>query len=222
VRPPGLTVSGPGFFGHVGAFARRAIIFFFAVTTVSSGFLALGRPLQQAFVIGLACGIVVALLTFLTTIVHLLELIPYETGLLDRVGSTLGARWGEEPLVTWTATLLPARRGGGLYVGREVVFVSHERRWAVALPDDVLFRAPLSDVVAVETGEPRSLREWLRAGSQTVEIILRNGEVIRLGVISPGSLVSALRDALRERGREGAREGNDRERGRERERERTG
>ena len=232
VRPPGRTVSGPGFLGHLGAFARRAAIFFFVVTTVSSGVIALGRPLHEAFGIGLACGFVVAIIILWAAIVHLLELIPYETGLLGRIGSTLATRWaGEEPLVTWTATLLPvrndgdlypARRDGGLYVGRELLFVSHDRKWAVALPDDILVKVPLSEVAAVETGEPRSLLEWVRAGTQTVEIILRNGDVIRVGVIAPRSLVSALREALRERerGREG--EGaSDREGERERERERT-
>jgi hypothetical protein len=200
VRPPGLTVAGPGFLGHVGAFARRAFLFFFAVTTASSGLFTLGKPLREAFEIGLGCGIVVACVVVFATIVHLLELIPYETGLLDRIGSSLAARWGEEPLVTWTATLLPSRRPGGLYVGSgRVVFVSHDRRWAVALPDDILLEVPLSEVADVETGTPRSLLEWVSAGSQTVEIILRNGETIRVGAIASRALVSALREALRVR-----------------------
>ena len=218
MRPP---VSGPGCFGWFGAFARRAAIFFFVVTTVWSGVLALGKPLAEAFEIGVVCGTVVAFIVLFATIVHVFESTHYEHELLARIGASLAVRWREETLVRWTATLLPAARSGGIYVGRDLVFVSHERSRAVTFPEDILVTVPLSEIASVETGAPRSLLEWLRTGSQTVEIILRNGDVIRVGAIAPRSLASALRDALRERGREREREGNDRERERERERERT-
>jgi hypothetical protein len=190
-------ISGPGVLDEARSLAAWDALVFFVLTTLSSGLLALGQPLVTAFEIGLACAFAVACVTALAGFIHLAERIPYERILRARVGAGLTAAWGVEPSVVWTAKLLePSRASGGVYLGRDLRFVSHERKVGVSLVEDVLVSIPLAEIAAVETGQPRSWREWLVAGSETVEIVCTHGKTVRLGTIAPRALASAIRGAL--------------------------
>jgi hypothetical protein len=192
--------DGPAYWPHALRALARPLIFCIPILSLLGGLAgfcaAHGIDTSPFFVLGSAVLAMVALIALV---------VPLGQANMRRrrdvlLGQLACSTSSAEARVSWTAYLLDSgqRYDGSLHLTRGVVrFLWHQA--GPLLLDaraEIVLEVPVTRIAAIETVSAGTFREWWRAGSPLVLLILQDGRRIRFGAPESERLAGALRERV--------------------------